>query len=315
MKLFFLTFMLLVSGSLTTLAQTENSKTADWKTFAPEKEEFSIETPVSLNETKIPVPDIPPGLRDQENADDNRRYQNALDGTYFYIFSDDWQKPKQFRFVLDFANSQDQFETSRNSGDLPTQKFEFSDDSNFYHTILSISGKNRIYVFHTVSPSKENPLVERFFASLKFNGKSLAENVSNTRIDKEVSVTVPLPEPEVTNVPPTVVTGISGNRTPPGEKTPSPTPNAETTGVKILTKPRAIYTNFARFYEMTGKVLLRVTFQANGTIGSITVLSKLPFGLTQAAVTAARGIAFEPARRGGVPYSVTKPVEYTFTMY
>jgi TonB family protein len=88
-----------------------------------------------------------------------------------------------------------------------------------------------------------------------------------------------------------------------------------TEGVKIISKPRAIYTDEARVNQVQGKVVLRVTFSANGQIGSISISSGLPDGLTEAAIEAARGIKFEPAKRNGVPYSVNKPVEYTFTIY
>jgi len=90
---------------------------------------------------------------------------------------------------------------------------------------------------------------------------------------------------------------------------------ASTMPVQILSKPRAIYTDAARLNFTEGKVLLRVTFSANGQIGAISVIDGLPDGLTEQAIAAARGLKFEPARRDGVPYSVTKPVEYTFTIY
>lgn len=92
-------------------------------------------------------------------------------------------------------------------------------------------------------------------------------------------------------------------------------PVGPTEGVKILSKPRANYTDAARQNQVQGKVVLRVTFAANGSIGSISVISGLGNGLTEQAIAAARGIRFEPAKRGGVPYSVTKPVEYSFTIY
>ena len=60
---------------------------------------------------------------------------------------------------------------------------------------------------------------------------------------------------------------------------------------------------------------LRVTFNANGTIGGISAVSGLPNGLTEQAIAAARGIRFEPAKKNGVPYTVTKQVAYTFTLY
>ena len=67
--------------------------------------------------------------------------------------------------------------------------------------------------------------------------------------------------------------------------------------------------------KVEGVVRLRVTFLASGEIGEITVVSGLPNGLTEEAVKAARSIRFEPAKKNGVPYSVTKTVEYTFTLY
>jgi TonB family protein len=60
---------------------------------------------------------------------------------------------------------------------------------------------------------------------------------------------------------------------------------------------------------------LRATFSKNGTIGAVSVISGLPDGLTEQAIEAVKGIKFEPAMRDGVPYSVTKPVEYTFTIF
>lgn len=88
-----------------------------------------------------------------------------------------------------------------------------------------------------------------------------------------------------------------------------------TKGVKILTKPRAAYTDQARANQIQGKVVLRVTFGANRQVGAISVISGLPDGLTEAAKESARQIKFEPAMRGNVPYSVTKPVEYPFIIY
>lgn len=84
--------------------------------------------------------------------------------------------------------------------------------------------------------------------------------------------------------------------------------------VKIISKPRADYTEEARFNQVQGKVVLRVVFTAKGEIGGIFPVKELPDGLTEQAIAAARKIKFKPATRDGVPYSVSKPVEYTFTI-
>lgn len=87
------------------------------------------------------------------------------------------------------------------------------------------------------------------------------------------------------------------------------------TPLKIISKPRANYTDAARQAQVQGTVILRVTFSATGSVGQISVVKGLGNGLTEQAIAAARGIRFEPAKRGGVPYAVTKNVEYSFTIY
>jgi TonB family protein len=104
--------------------------------------------------------------------------------------------------------------------------------------------------------------------------------------------------------------GVGG---PPAIKKPEPA--GPTVAIQITSKPRANYTDAARQAQVQGTVSLRVTFLANGSIGSISTVSGLPNGLTEQAIAAARGMRFEPAKKGGVPYTVTKVVQYNFTLY
>ncbi len=104
-----------------------------------------------------------------------------------------------------------------------------------------------------------------------------------------------------------------GGDTPP--KVEPPKPAGPTTTVKFLSKPQPKYTDAARQNNVQGQVTLRITFLANGQIGSISPVSGLSYGLTEQAIAAARQIRFEPAMRNGQPYSVTKSVQYTFTIY
>lgn len=110
--------------------------------------------------------------------------------------------------------------------------------------------------------------------------------------------------------------GIDGKLKPkpPVEEEPPPL-GGITVGLKIISKPRAIYTDAARRNQVAGTVTLRVTFNANGTIGNIVAISGLPDGLTEQAIVAARSIQFEPAKRNGVATTVSKQVQYTFTLY
>ena len=96
---------------------------------------------------------------------------------------------------------------------------------------------------------------------------------------------------------------------------PPPRPVGVTQSVKIISKPRADYTDAARQQNIQGTVTLRVTFLASGAIGSISPVNGLGYGLTEKAIAAARAIRFEPAKKDGVPQTVTKSVQYNFTIY
>jgi protein TonB len=96
---------------------------------------------------------------------------------------------------------------------------------------------------------------------------------------------------------------------------PKPVPVGVTETIKILSKPQPRYTDAARQNQVQGTVTVKVTFNANGSVGSIAPVSGLPYGLTEQAIAAARSIKFEPAKRNGVPYSVAKTIAYTFTIY
>jgi TonB family protein len=88
-----------------------------------------------------------------------------------------------------------------------------------------------------------------------------------------------------------------------------------TSPLKILAKPRALFTDLARVNETQGTVRLRIVLLASGNIGSISVIQGLQDGLTEQAIEAARQIKFEPAKVNGHTVSKTVTVEYNFTLY
>lgn len=109
----------------------------------------------------------------------------------------------------------------------------------------------------------------------------------------------------------------NGNGTGDGDGGSAPPPRAAgvSAGLKILSKPRPGYTDAARQNNIQGTVILRVTFLASGQVGSISPVKGLGNGLTEQAIAAARRINFEPMKVNGIPQSVTKQIEYTFSIY
>src|SRR5689334_7772285 len=88
-----------------------------------------------------------------------------------------------------------------------------------------------------------------------------------------------------------------------------------TSPLKITAKPKAQYTDEARTHDIQGVVRLKIALLANGSVGSITPINELPFGLTEHAIAAARQIKFEPRRVNGVPQSSIVTFEYSFSIY
>jgi TonB family protein len=82
--------------------------------------------------------------------------------------------------------------------------------------------------------------------------------------------------------------------------------------VLILRQPRAQYTDSARQRQVSGTVQLYITFQADGTIGSIVLSKSLDKDLDRQAFNAAKQIKFLPAEIGGKPVDVSRYTSYNF---
>lgn len=91
--------------------------------------------------------------------------------------------------------------------------------------------------------------------------------------------------------------------------------NEVTTKARVLTKPEPAYTEEARGERVSGTVVLRAVFAADGTVRHILVLQGLPNGLTAQALKAARRIRFVPATINGRPVSMFIQLEYNFNVY
>ena len=88
-----------------------------------------------------------------------------------------------------------------------------------------------------------------------------------------------------------------------------------TSKARVLSKPEPHYTDAARQAQIKGTVVLRAVLSADGRVRNIMVIKALPYGLTEEALSAARGIRFTPAMVDGVPVSMFVQLEYNFNLY
>ncbi|HEX6189747.1 MAG TPA: TonB family protein [Pyrinomonadaceae bacterium] len=92
--------------------------------------------------------------------------------------------------------------------------------------------------------------------------------------------------------------------------------NSEVTArARVVRKPEPSYTTEARNNLITGTVVLRCVFSADGRVRYINVVRGLPDGLTDRAIQAARQIKFIPAMKDGKPVSMWMQLEYNFNLY
>jgi TonB family protein len=88
-----------------------------------------------------------------------------------------------------------------------------------------------------------------------------------------------------------------------------------TTKVRILSKAEPRYTEEARKDQLTGTVILKCVFAADGHVRAVRVVAGLPDGLTFRAIVAAQQIRFIPATKDGHPVSMWMQLEYNFNLY
>lgn|GEM_PF-1794886 len=87
------------------------------------------------------------------------------------------------------------------------------------------------------------------------------------------------------------------------------------TRINITHKSEPEYTEEARQYGVSGRIVVRVLFGADGTIRGVTVAKGLPHGLTENAIRVARRIEFKPAMLDNRPVAQLFFVEYNFYLY
>jgi len=87
------------------------------------------------------------------------------------------------------------------------------------------------------------------------------------------------------------------------------------TKARLIRKPDPVYTEKARSAQISGSVVLKCVFAADGTVKNIWVVSGLPFGLTERAIESARKIKFIPATKDGKNVSMWMELVYNFNLY
>jgi TonB family protein len=83
---------------------------------------------------------------------------------------------------------------------------------------------------------------------------------------------------------------------------------------RIRDKPIPKYTEAGRKHNVNGTVALTAILCRSGQVTDIQVVKGLPYGLTESAIDAAKGIKFEPAQKDAEAVSQKTQLEYSFSV-
>jgi TonB family protein len=159
--------------------------------------------------------------------------------------------------------------------------------------------RRQIYVMLVMGKPGEDWPREKFFASFRPSASSSAIS----------------PSPASSPAKPLVTTVVGSGTAASEDSNRVFTGREVTEKVRILQKNEPTYTESARKFGVTGTVVLRAVFSKNGEVTNIHVVRKLPHGLTQRSIDAARAIRFTPATKDGQPVSMWMELQYNFNLY
>jgi TonB family protein len=286
--LFLFCMLLLVTVDAPAQSGGMAPSTSAWQRYRVAGEEFAIA-----------MPTVPAMTTSKNVLIDKTRTQRQLgvyaDGVVYTIYSDDEDPQKGLKASLERIQSGQGWEPAteqRVDRNGITGK-QFISSHPLGGVIQFFTTKKHFYRFQVFGATAADPRVQHFFSSLVFGKQDDGIPVSDgpgtpfEPVDGSVKIS-----------PETVVSGKLVDRK-----------------VLLASKPEPSYTEQARKEQVTGTVVLKAVFSANGSVVNIEVKSGLMHGLTDRAIEAAKQIKFIPAIKDGKFVSMWMQLEYNFNLY
>lgn len=290
-NLIFIFFLLAISFTIAK-AQELPATEQEWALFTPAKERFSVEIP--KGQISYSVTDYGDNKR--------RRFRLRCDDAYFDLYSVSNRSDTPYDILKDFAKVHKVTPTDVVIGEHKGKRYDIDED--FYHTFVFLETPYRFLIFHAYSPDRSHPAIERFIDSIKILSK---ESKEGSHPDLETIARQPLPR---------YVKASTDDQKEDAKSKPTDDlknlQDVQNSGVKLLSVPRPQRAKMDGYYAPRGKVVVSVTFMADGRIGEVVPIVKMPFGLTTSAVNAIKLTKFEPEKVDGQPVTVKKAMTVVF---
>jgi TonB family protein len=265
---------------------------AEWQRFRVRGEEFTIALPTVPALTTIKY-QVWSAIK-QERTE---RYLGVYaDGVVYTIYCDDLDPKSALKASLKGPNMPAQgWEPATEqivNRDGVTGK-QFTSSHVLGGVIQVFATKKHFYRIQAFGATAADPRVQHFFSSLTFGKKDDGIEVSDGpgKPLEPVDGSVVIPADSI-------FTGKQVDRR-----------------IVLIQKPEPSYTEQARQAQITGTVVLKAVFSANGSVVNIEVKEGLVFGLTDKSIEAAKRIKFIPASKDGKFVSQQLQLEYNFNLY
>jgi TonB family protein len=283
-------FCLLILFASTVAAQENGSIQNEslWQRYTVKDDDFSIKLPLLPAMTTTSTFFWPDRKEYRE-----RHLGVYADGVVYMIYSLDGHIEESLKDSIKGYRARTAWGADTEK-DLTVDGFAGKQYSRPEYVAQVFATKKRFYRFEVRGALPDDPRVKPFFDSLTLGEKGDAIEVSDGQ-------------------------GIAYQ---PGPQSTTPISMEKYyTGKDVDKKPRLAmkiepqYTEEARQGRVTGTVVLKVVFSANGSVNNILTVSSLPGGLTERAIDAARKIKFIPGMKDGKYVSVWMQLEYNFNLY
>jgi len=291
-RIFFLSCTLLLVA-IDALAQSGGMAPlpSEWQRFRVRGEEFTIALPTVPAMTTIKYP-----VWSAVQKERTERYLGVYaDGVVYTIYCDDLEPKGALKAALKRPNMPAQgWEPATEqivNRDGVTGK-QFTSSHELGGVIQVFATKKHFYRIQAFGATAADPRVQHFFSSLTFgqkDGVEVSDGPGKPFEPVDGSVKIPADS---------VFTGKQVDRK-----------------IVLLQKPEPNYTEQARQAQITGTVVLRAVFSANGSVVNIEVKQGLMFGLTDKSIEAAKRIKFIPASKDGKFVAQQLTLEYNFNLY
>lgn len=295
-------FFLCIAAALSTGGQTI-SPVSDWMTVRSDDGVFSAQVPTSFDAFYE---------KDGFSVSDGYRTVQLREARYFNSYTAGTLVSFESYESVDpgFASSRMRESEKRNGKETEIKtadglKFkQIEKNGNGSYVVRRfVVLKDNLYVLTVASRVGETPEIKRFLDSVSFSKPTKDIPTSHVRVSS-LKITP-------------VKVSFENDDKPSGPVAPA-LPKADDPGEKkfmVVVKPHPYFTDAARSANETGAVLLRVGFTPNGGVDAIRIKKTLREGLVRQCLFAALRMRVLPLEQQNVARSVTKLIEYSFSIY